>query len=122
MAVFLTMAREIYCKDVKFSAYSHTHRESHDGIAMMDVDKVSCCIACNEPLFLAELTRHKGPREDYKKGHRLMQRMAEKASMKAYIVWFHEENEQYLNTLSKKTKTEKLQSMNGNKVQLQCTK
>ena len=49
------MAREIYAKDVKFTAYSYTHhRESHDGIAMMDVDKVSCCIACNEPLFIAE--------------------------------------------------------------------
>ena len=46
------MAREIYAKDVKFTAYSYTHRESHDGIAMMDVDKVCCCIACNEPLFL----------------------------------------------------------------------
>ena len=93
MAVFLTMAREIYCKDVKFSAYSHTHRESHNGIAMMDVDKVSCCIACNEPLFLAETARHKGSREDYFKGHRMIKRLAEKASLNAYIIWYHEKDQ-----------------------------
>ena len=87
------MARQIYAKNVTFNAYSLTHRESHDGIAYIDLDKVGCCIACSEPLFLAELTRHKGSREDYKKGHRLMQRMAEKAFMKAYIVWYHEEND-----------------------------
>ena len=87
------MAREIYAKDVKFTAYSYTHRESHDGIAMMDVDKVATCIGCNKPLLLAETAKHRGSNEDYKKGHRLMQRMAEKASMKAYIVWYHEEQD-----------------------------
>ena len=87
------MAREIYCKDVKFSAYSHTHRESHDGIAMMDVDKVSCCIACNEPLFIAETARHRGPSEDYKKGHKMIKRLAEKASLNAYIIWYHEKDQ-----------------------------
>ena len=87
------MARQIYAKDVSFNAYSHTHRESHDGIAYMDVDKVGCCIACLEPLFLAELTRHKEAREDYTKGHRLIKRLAEKANLNAYIVWFHEELE-----------------------------
>ena len=86
------MAREIYAKDVRFTAYSYTHRESHDGIAMMDVDKVACCIACNEPLFLAETARHKGSREDYYKGHKLIKRLAEKANLNAYIIWYHEEN------------------------------
>ena len=52
----LYMARQIYAKDVSFNAYSYTHRESHDGIAYIDLDKVCCCIACSEPLFLAELT------------------------------------------------------------------
>ena len=88
----LYMARQIYAKDVSFNAYSLTHRESHDGIAYIDIDKVGCCIACSEPLFLAELTRHKEGREDYKKGHRLIKRLAEKAGLNAYIIWFHEEN------------------------------
>lgn len=87
------MAREIYAKDVKFTAYSYTHRESHDGIAMMDVDKVSCCIACNKPLFIAETTRHRGPREDYKKGHSMIKQLAEMSGLNAYIVWYYEENE-----------------------------
>ena len=87
------MAREIYAKDVKFTAYSYTHRESHDGIAMMDVDKVSCCIACNKPLFIAETARHRGPREDYKKGHSMIKQLAEMSGLNAYIVWYYEENE-----------------------------
>ena len=87
------MARQIYAKDVSFNAYSRTHRESHDGIAYIDLDKVCSCIACSEPLMLAELTRHKGPREDYKKGHRLMKRLAEMSNLKAYIIWYHEELE-----------------------------
>ena len=86
------MAREIYAKDVKFTAYSYTHRESHDGIAMMDVDKVSCCIACNKPLFIAETARHRGPREDYKKGHSMIKQLAEMSGLNAYIVWYYEEN------------------------------
>ena len=96
------MTRQIYCKDVKFSAYSHTHRESHDGIAMMDVDKVSCCIACNEPLFLAETARHKGSREDYFKGHRMIKRLAEMSGLKAYIIWYHEKNERVYKVSVKK--------------------
>ena len=86
------MAREIYAKDVKFTAYSYTHRESHDGIAMMDVDKVSCCIACNKPLFIAETARHRGPREDYKKGHSMIKQLAEMSGLNACIVWYYEEN------------------------------
>ncbi len=87
------MARQIYAKDVSFNAYSYTHRESHDGIAYIDLDKVCCCIACSEPLFLAELTRHKQEREDYKKGHRLIKRLAEKSGLNAYIIWYHEEQQ-----------------------------
>ena len=87
------MTRQIYCKDVKFSAYSLTHRASHDGIAMMDVDKIACCIACNEPLFIGETARHKGSREDYFKGHRMIKRLAEMSGLKAYIIWYHEKDE-----------------------------
>jgi len=87
------MAREIYAKDVKFTAYSYTHREAHNAIAMMDVDKVACCIACNKPLFIAETTRHRGPREDYKKGHSMIKQLAEMSGLNAYIVWYYEENE-----------------------------
>ena len=74
----------------EFYAYSLTRRKP-DLIAILR-DKVGCCIACSEPLFLAELTRHKEGREDYKKGHRLIKRLAEKAGLNAYIIWFHEEN------------------------------
>jgi len=87
------MARDIYGKNVKFTAYSYTHREAHDCIAMMDVDKVACCIACNKPLFLGETTRHKGPREDYKKGHSMIKQLAEMSGLNAYIIWYEEEKE-----------------------------
>jgi len=87
------MAREIYAKDVKFTAYSYTHRESHDGICMMDVDKVATCIACNKPLFIAETAKHKGSREDYKKGHSMIKQLAEMSGLNAYIVWYKVENE-----------------------------
>ena len=93
MAVFLTMAREIYCKDVKFSAYSHTHRESHDGIAMMDVDKVATCIGCNKPLFLAETAKHRGSKEDYHKGHSMIKQLATMSGLNAYIIWYHVNNQ-----------------------------
>ena len=96
------MTREIYCKDVKFSAYSLTHRESHDCIAMMDVDKVSTCIACNKPLFLAETARHKGIREDYKKGHSMIKQLAEMSKLNAYIIWYHEENDRVYKVSVKK--------------------
>ena len=96
------MARQIYAKDVSFNAYSTTHRSSHDAIAYIDVDKCACCIACSEPLFLAELTRHKGPREDYKKGHRLLKRLGELSGLNAYIIWYHEENKQVYKVSVKK--------------------
>ena len=71
----------------------------------MDVDKCACCIACSEPLFLAELTRHKGPREDYKKGHRLLKDWRELSGLNAYIIWYHEENKQVYKVSSKKSIT-----------------
>ena len=101
------MARQIYAKNVTFNAYSLTHRESHDGIAYIDLDKVGCCIACSEPLFLAELTRHKGPREDYKKGHSMIKQLAEMSGLNAYIVWFYEENKRVYKNRKEKKKNKK---------------
>jgi len=83
------MARQIYANDVDFSAYSITHRNSHDGIAMVDIDKVCCCISCLKPLFLAELCRHKGNLEDYKKKHYSTKELARMAGLPAYLIWYH---------------------------------
>ena len=86
---FLTMIKQIYCKDVKFSDYSLSHRHnSHAAIAMMDVDKVATCIGCNKPLLLAETAKHRGPREDYFKGHSMIKQLAEMSGLNAYLIWY----------------------------------
>ena len=53
---------------------------------MMDVDKVSTCHACNEPLFLAETVKHTG--QELIKGHSMIRKLAIKASLPAFIVWY----------------------------------
>ena len=79
---------EIYCKDVKFSQYSLWHRkQTHNAIAMMDVDKVSTCIGCNEPLVLAETVKDVG--QDLKKGHSMIRKLAIKAGLPAFLLWYH---------------------------------
>ena len=84
------MARQIYTNDVDFSAYSLEHRKSHGGIAMVDIDKVASCISCLKPLFLAELCRHKGTNEDYKKKHYSTKELARMAGLPGYVIWYHE--------------------------------
>ncbi len=48
------MAREIYFKDVKFSAYSIWHRSLPERLGMIDIDAVGICLKCKSPLYLAE--------------------------------------------------------------------
>jgi len=53
---------------------------------MMDVDKVASCHACNEPLFLAETVKHTG--QELIKGHSMIRKLAIKAGLPAFIVWY----------------------------------
>jgi len=48
------VAREIYFKDVKFSAYSIWHRSLPERLGMIDIDAVGICLKCKSPLYLAE--------------------------------------------------------------------
>lgn len=48
------MARKIYFKDVKFSAYSIWHRSLPERLGMIDIDAVGICLKCKKPLYLAE--------------------------------------------------------------------
>ena len=84
----MSKIKEIYCNDVKFSQYSLWHRQqTHSCVAMMDVDKVECCMACNEPLFLAETVKFVG--QDLKKGHSMIRQLAIKAGLPAFLLWYH---------------------------------
>jgi len=80
------MAREIYCKDVKFSEYSHWHRRQHSGLAMIDLDSIEICPACFSPLILLETVKFKN--QDFKKGHSTTRQLAIKAKLPAFIVWY----------------------------------
>ena len=48
------MARNIYFKDVKFSAYSLWHRALPQKLGMIDIDGCGTCLKCKTPLYLAE--------------------------------------------------------------------
>lgn len=48
------MARNIYFKDVKFSAYSLWHRALPQRLGMIDIDATGICLKCKKPLYLAE--------------------------------------------------------------------
>ena len=80
------MAREIYCKDVKYSDYSFWHRQQHSGVAMCDLDAIEMCIACNEPLVLIETVKHKN--QELRKGHSMTKQLAKKSKLPAFIVWY----------------------------------
>jgi len=80
------MAREIYCKDVKFSEYSLWHRRQHGAVAMADLDAIEMCIACNAPLILTETVKFKN--QKLFKGHSMTRQLAIKADLPAFIVWY----------------------------------
>lgn len=48
------MARDIYYKDVKFSAYSLWHRALPEKLGFIDIDSCGICLKCKTPLYLAE--------------------------------------------------------------------
>jgi len=48
------VAREIYFKDVKFTAYSLWHRSLPEKVGMLDIDATGICLNCKTPLYLAE--------------------------------------------------------------------
>ena len=48
------MVKKVYFNDVKFSKYSTWHRQQHNCLNFSDIDQVSSCNACLEPLFLVE--------------------------------------------------------------------
>ena len=80
------MVKQVYFKGVKFSGYSSWHRKEHGSIAMSDIDKVSVCNACLEPLFLAETVFNNG--QGWNKPHKITKRLAEKAGIPAFIIWY----------------------------------
>ena len=95
------MVKEIYCNDVKFSLYSRWHRhQTHNSVAMMDLDKVACCHACNEPLFLAETVLDIG--QELKKGHSMTRQLAIKAKIPAFILWYKTAEDKLINIKVKK--------------------
>ena len=80
------MVKQVYFKGVKFSGYSSWHRKNHGSIAMADIDKISVCNACLEPLFIAETVFNNG--QGWNKPHKITKRLAEKASIPAFIIWY----------------------------------
>ena len=72
---------------MKFSQYSLWHRQqTHNAVAMMDVDKVECCIACNEPLVLAETVKDVG--QETKKGHSMIRSLGLKSGLPTFLLWY----------------------------------
>ena len=80
------MVKPVYFKDVKFSGYSTWHRQQHNCLGFSDIDQVSTCNACLEPLFLAETVFNNG--QDFKKPHKITKRLAEMAGIPAFLVWY----------------------------------
>ena len=80
------MARQIYCKDVKFSEFSVWHRSQHSGVAMCDLDAIEMCIACHAPLILSETVKFKN--QQLFKGHSMTRQLAIKANLPAFILWY----------------------------------
>ena len=80
------MVKKVYFKDVKFSGYSSWHRKEHGSIAMSDIDKVSVCNACLEPLFIAETVYNNG--QDFIKPHKITKRLAEMSGIPGFVIWY----------------------------------
>ena len=80
------MVKPVYFKNVKFSGYSSWHRQQHNCLGFSDIDQVSTCNACLEPLFLAETVFNNG--QDFKKPHKITKRLAQMAGIPAFIVWY----------------------------------
>ena len=82
------MVKQVYFSDVKFSKYSTWHRnQTHNCLGFSDIDQVSTCNACLEPLFLVETVFNNG--QKLIKPHKITKRLAEMAGLSAYILWYH---------------------------------
>jgi len=79
------MAREIYFKDVKFSAYSLWHRSLTEKLGMLDIDAVGTCLKCKTPLYLAETAFDVGQPW---KATRTTQKLAELAGLPSFLVFY----------------------------------
>jgi hypothetical protein len=73
--------------------YSGWHRTLPDDIAMIDIDSLEWCHRCREPLALVETARYTGRG----KVASVTARLAAKAGIPAYIVWYlMDETERYI--------------------------
>ena len=80
------MVKSVYFNDVKFSKYSIWHRQQHNCLNFSDIDQVSSCNACLEPLFLVETVFNNG--QELIKPHKITKRLAEMAGIPAFIIWY----------------------------------
>ena len=81
------MVKQVYFNDVKFSKYSTWHRQQHNLLNFSDIDQVSSCNACLEPLFLVETVFFNN--QKLIKPHKITKRLAEMAGIPAFILWYH---------------------------------
>lgn len=68
--------------------YSEWHR-IYAGIAMIDIDQVEACKNCKEPLLLVEAAYDDGK---YNKAYRTTQRLAQRADLPAYLLYWTRKN------------------------------
>ena len=94
------MVKKVYFDDVKFSKYSTWHRQQHNCLNFSDIDQVSSCNACLEPLFLVETVFFNN--QKLIKPHKITKRLAEMAGIPAYILWYHTVGEMMINFRIKK--------------------
>ena len=80
------MVKKVYFDDVKFSKYSTWHRQQHNLLNFSDIDQVSSCNACLEPLFLVETVFFNN--QKLIKPHKITKKLAEMAGIHAYILWY----------------------------------
>ena len=84
------MARDIYYKDVKFSAYSLWHRSLPEKLGMLDIDACGICLKCKSPLYLAETAFDVGQPW---KATRTTQKLAELAGLPSFLVFYKVDGE-----------------------------
>ena len=95
------MVKQVYFDDVKFSKYSTWHRtQTHNCLGYSDIDQVSTCNACLEPLFLVETVFFNN--QKLIKPHKITKRLAEMAGIPAFILWYHSVGEMMISFHIKK--------------------
>ena len=84
------MARDIYYKDVKFSAYSLWHRSLTEKLGMIDIDATGICLKCKTPLYLAETAFDVGQPW---KATTTTKKLAELAGLPSFLVFYKVDGE-----------------------------